>query len=135
MKFSIYRKLSQKSEQATEDDLQVARDLLDTLNAHAEECVGMEADMISELEQLEGQKMLNIGTDAPDFTLPFTLLPDPEKKVIQAYDVWKEKKNYGKVPMGVVRTTYMIDENGIIMKAFDKVKAADNSAQMLGELS
>ena len=53
---------------------------------------------------------------------------------IQAYDVWKEKKNYGKVSMGVVRTTYLIDENGIIVKAFDKVKAADNPAQMLGEL-
>ena len=68
------------------------------------------------------------------YGLPFTLLSDPEKEVIQAYDVWKEKKNYGKVSMGVVRTTYLIDENGIIIKAFDKVKAADNPAQMLGEL-
>ena len=59
---------------------------------------------------------------------------DTEKEVIQAYDVWKEKKNYGKVSMGVVRTTYLIDENGIIVKGFDKVKAADNPAQMLGEL-
>ena len=58
------------------------------------------------------------------YGLPFTLLSDPEKEVIQAYDVWKEKKNYGKVSMGVVRTTYLIDENGIIIKAFDKVKAA-----------
>lgn len=66
--------------------------------------------------------------------LPFTLLSDPEKEVIQAYDVWKEKKNYGKVSMGVVRTTYLIDENGIIVKGFDKVKAADNPAQILGEL-
>ena len=68
------------------------------------------------------------------YGLPFTLLSDTEKEVIQAYDVWKEKKNYGKVSMGVVRTTYLIDENGIIIKAFDKVKAADNPAQMLGEL-
>ncbi len=68
------------------------------------------------------------------YGLPFTLLSDPEKEVIKAYDVWKEKKNYGKVSMGVVRTTYLIDENGIIVKAFDKVKAADNPAQMLGEL-
>ena len=67
--------------------------------------------------------------------LSFTLLSDPELKVIQAYDVWKEKKNYGKVPMGVVRTTYLIDEKGIIVKAFDKVKAAENPAQMLEELS
>ena len=68
------------------------------------------------------------------YGLPFLLLSDPELKVIQAYDVWKEKMNYGKVTMGVVRTTYLIDENGIIARAFDKVKAADNPAQMLAEL-
>ena len=67
--------------------------------------------------------------------LPFTLLSDTEKTVIQAYDVWKEKKLYGKVSMGVVRTTYLIDESGVIVKAFDKVKAAENPAQMLGALS
>ena len=68
------------------------------------------------------------------FGLPFTLISDTEKEVIQAYDVWKEKKLYGKVSMGVVRTTYLIGENGVIIKAFDKVKAADNPAQMLGVL-
>lgn len=67
--------------------------------------------------------------------LSFTLLSDPELTAIQAYDVWKEKKTCGKVSMGVVRTTYLIDEEGIIVKAFDKVKAADNPAQMLEELS
>lgn len=51
------------------------------------------------------------------YGLVFTLLSDPERKVIEAYDVWKEKKNYGKVSMGVVRTTYLIDENGIIICA------------------
>ena len=69
------------------------------------------------------------------YGLPFTLLSDESKAVIQAYDVWKEKKNYGKVSMGVVRTTYLIDEGGVIVRAFDKVKAADNPAQMLGELA
>ena len=69
------------------------------------------------------------------YGLPFTLLSDTEKTVIQAYDVWKEKKLYGKVSMGVVRTTYLIDEDGVIVKAFDKVKAAENPAQMLGALS
>ena len=68
------------------------------------------------------------------YGLPFTLLSDTEKTVIQAYDVWKEKKLYGKVSMGVVRTTYLIDENGVIVKAFDKVKAAEDPARMLGEL-
>jgi len=65
------------------------------------------------------------------YDLPFPLLSDTEKAVLQSYDVWKEKKTAGKVSMGVVRTTYLIDENGIIVRAFDKVKAADNPAQML----
>ena len=68
------------------------------------------------------------------YGLPFTLLADTELEVIKAYDVWKEKKLYGKTSMGVVRTTYLIDEEGTIVKAFDKVKAAENPAQMLGEL-
>ncbi len=69
------------------------------------------------------------------YGLPFVLLSDPERKVIEAYDVWKEKKNYGKVSMGVVRSTYLIDEEGVIIKAFGNVKASENPAKMLGELS
>ena len=69
------------------------------------------------------------------YGVSFTLLSNTERKVIEAYDVWKEKKNYGKVSMGVVRTTYLIDENGIIIKANDKVKAADDPEKMLQELS
>ena len=69
------------------------------------------------------------------YGLPFVLLSDPEKAVIQAYDVWKEKKMYGKVSMGVVRTTYLIDEQGIIVKGFEKVKPVENPADMLGELA
>ena len=65
------------------------------------------------------------------YGLPFTLLSDPEKEVIQLYDVWKEKVNYAKATMGVVRTTYLIDENGVIVRAMDKVKAAENPAQMI----
>ena len=68
------------------------------------------------------------------YGLPFTLLSDPDKTIIQAYDVWKEKMNYGKPTMGVVRTTYLIDENGVIVKAFGKVKATENPAQMLATL-
>lgn len=66
--------------------------------------------------------------------LAITLLSDPERKVIEAYDVWKEKVHCGKVSMGVVRTTYLIDEEGIIIKANDKVKAADDAEKMLAEL-
>ena len=69
------------------------------------------------------------------YDFPFILLSDPSTETIQKYDVWKEKKNYGKVSMGVVRTTYLIDENGIIIKANDKVKAADDPEKMLQELS
>ena len=63
--------------------------------------------------------------------LAITLLADPELEAIKAYDVWQEKNMYGKKTMGVVRTTYLIDEEGIITKAFSKVKAADNPQQML----
>ena len=68
------------------------------------------------------------------YQLPFTLLSDPELHAIKAYDVWQEKNMYGKKTMGVVRTTYLIDEQGVILKAFGKVKAAENPAQMLEEL-
>ena len=68
------------------------------------------------------------------FGLGFTLLSDPEKETLMAYDVWKEKKNYGKVSMGIVRTTYVIDENGVIRFANDKVKAAEDPEKMLGIL-
>ena len=67
--------------------------------------------------------------------LSFPIVSDTELQIIQAYDVWKEKKLYGKVSMGVVRTTYLIDENGIISKASGKVKAAQNPEQMLEELN
>lgn len=69
------------------------------------------------------------------YGLPFVLLSDPEKEVIRLYDVWQEKKLYGKVSMGVVRSTYLIDEDGVIVKAFGNVKAAENPLQMLGELA
>ena len=69
-----------------------------------------------------------------NYNLSFTLLSDPELDVIKAYGVWQEKKNYGKVTMGVVRTTYLIDENGIVVKAMGGVKAAENPQQMLGLL-
>lgn len=66
--------------------------------------------------------------------LPFILLSDPELKAIQSYDVWKEKNMYGKKSMGVVRTTYIIDEQGIIEKVYGKVKAATNAEDVLMDL-
>lgn len=69
------------------------------------------------------------------YQLPFTLLSDPDLVAIQAYDVWKEKNMYGKKVMGVVRTTYLINEEGIIEEAYTKVKAAQNPNDMLEVLN
>ena len=72
---------------------------------------------------------------AQKYDLPFILLSDPELQAIQAYDVWQEKKLYGKVSMGVVRTTYIIDEQGIIEKVMPKVKPDTNAAEILAYLA
>ena len=68
------------------------------------------------------------------YQLPFVLISDPELVAIKAYDVWQEKNMYGKKVMGVVRTTYLINEEGYIEKVFGNVKAAENANQMLGEI-
>ena len=72
---------------------------------------------------------------AEKYNLPFVLLSDPELKAIQAYGVWQEKKLYGKVSMGVVRTTFIIDEQGMIQKVMPKVKPDTNAAEILEALS
>lgn len=68
---------------------------------------------------------------AAKYALPFALLSDPELQAIQAYGVWQEKKLYGKTSMGVVRSTYVIDENGVIEKVMPKVKPDTNAAEIL----
>ena len=72
---------------------------------------------------------------AEKYDLPFVLLSDPERVAIEAYGVWQEKKQYGKVSMGVVRTTFLIDEQGNIEKIMPKVKPDTNAAEILAELS
>ena len=67
--------------------------------------------------------------------LPFILLSDPELAAIQAYGVWQEKKNYGKVSMGVVRSTFIIDENGMVEKVMPKVKPDTNAGDVLAWLA
>ena len=94
-----------------------------------------------EFEQL-GVNVIGVSKDsaashqkfADKHGLPFILLSDPELTAIQAYDVWQEKKLYGKVSMGVVRTTYVIDEHGVIEKAMPKVKPDTNAAEILDYL-
>ncbi|PKM57520.1 MAG: thioredoxin-dependent thiol peroxidase [Firmicutes bacterium HGW-Firmicutes-3] len=91
----------------------------------------------------KGAEIIGISKDtvkshkkfADKYNLTFTLLADTETKVVEAYDVWKEKSMYGKKYMGIVRTTYLIDEEGMIIKAFDQVNAAKNPEEMLDNLS
>jgi len=71
---------------------------------------------------------------AGKYDLPFLLLSDPDHQVIEAYGAWQEKKNYGKVSMGVVRSTYVIDEEGIIEKVMPKVKPDTNAEEILAYL-
>ena len=95
--------------------------------------------------QFKAQNMVVIGISkdsvashlkfAQKYDLPFILLSDPELQAIQAYGVWQEKKQYGKVSMGVVRTTYIINEQGIIEKAMPKVKPDTNAAEILAYLA
>lgn len=96
-------------------------------------------------EEFEKQNVVVIGISkdsaashqkfAQKYQLPFILLSDPQLQAIQAYGVWQEKKLYGKVSMGVVRSTYLIDEKGIIEKAMPKVKPDTNAAEILSYLS
>lgn len=90
----------------------------------------------------EGVEIIGISKDLPaahrkfreKFQLPFVLLSDPEHQALEAYGVWVEKNMYGKKVMGVIRSSFLIDEEGVIVKAFGKVKPEENARQMLGVL-
>lgn len=90
----------------------------------------------------KGVVVLGISKDSIDshdkfaekYNLPFPLLADTKLKAIKAYDVWQEKTSYGKTSMGVVRTTYIIDEQGIIETVMAEVKADSNAVDVLGYL-
>ena len=92
--------------------------------------------------QKRGVEVIGISKDsvashqkfADKFSLPFVLLSDPERKAIEAYGVWQEKKMCGKVSMGVVRTTFLIDENGMIADVMPKVKPDTNAEEILAKL-
>ena len=89
--------------------------------------------------QKKGAEVIGVSKDsvashvkfAEKHQLPFVLLSDPDLQAIQAYDVWQEKKMCGKVSMGVVRTTFLIDEKGMIEKIMPKVKPDTNAAEIL----
>lgn len=92
--------------------------------------------------QKKGVEVIGISRDsvsshsrfAEKHALPFILLSDPELTAIQAYGVWQEKKLYGKTTMGVVRTTFLIDEQGRIQRVMPKVKPDTNAAEILAQL-
>ena len=108
-------------------------------------CTRQACAFAASYEQFKAQDIAVIGISkdsvashqkfAQKYDLPFILLSDPELQAIQAYDVWQEKKLYGKVSMGVVRTTYIIDEQGIIEKVMPKVKPDTNAAEILAYLA
>ena len=104
-------------------------------------CTRQACAFAASYEQFKTQNVIVIGISKDSVAshlkfsqkhdLPFILLSDPELQAIQAYGVWQEKKLYGKVSMGVVRTTYIIDEQGIIEKVMPKVKPDTNTAEIL----
>ena len=69
------------------------------------------------------------------YQLPFRLISDPDKKVLQDYGAWGEKKNYGKTYMGIIRKTFIINEEGYVEKIIEKVKTKEHSKQIFDELS
>ena len=99
------------------------------------------AGLYKEFEK-KGVQVIGVSKDsvashvkfAEKYDLPFVLLSDTELEAIKAYDVWQEKKLCGKVSMGVVRTTFVIDENGVIVKVMPKVKPDTNAAEILAEI-
>ena len=99
------------------------RDSLPVINKKKAVILGISADSVGSHEKF-----------AKKFGLPFTLLSDPEKKVIQQYKVLGEKNMYGKKYMGILRTTYVIDEKGVIVKVFQNVKVPGHVKDVLALL-
>jgi peroxiredoxin Q/BCP len=91
----------------------------------------------------KGFKIIGVSPDSEashrkfidKYGLKFDLIADPEKEILEKYGVWGEKKMYGKTYMGVMRTTFIIDENGVIEKIFRKVKTKEHSEQIFSELN
>ena len=98
-------------------------ELYEKIKAKGAEVIGISRDSAASHEKF-----------CEKYALPFILLSDPERKAIEPYGVWQEKKMCGKVGMGVVRTTFIIDENGIIELVMPKVKADNNPADVLEAL-
>ena len=96
------------------------RDHQAELTAHNIKVIGVSIDGVAAHQKF-----------ALKYELPFPLLVDTDKTIVQAYGVWQEKKNYGKTYLGTVRTTFLIDENGLIEKVIKKVDTKEHAAQLL----
>jgi peroxiredoxin Q/BCP len=104
-------------------------------------CTAQACNLRDNLKELKaaGYEILGVSTDdekshqkfIEKFSLNFPLLADTDKKIVEQYGVWKEKSMYGRKYMGIVRTTFLIDENGTIIDIIEKVKTADHAAQVL----
>ena len=116
-----------------------------TTRDHTPGCTNPACAFATSYEEFKNKDIVVIGVSkdstashrkfAEKHNLPFLLISDPELVAIKSYDVWHEKKLYGKVSMGVVRTTYIIDEQGIIEKVFEKAKPDTNASEILEYLS
>ena len=104
-------------------------------------CTAQACDLRDHQQELTASniQVIGVSTDgaaahqkfALKYDLPFPLLVDTDKTIVQSYGVWQEKKNYGKTYLGTVRTTFLIDENGIIEKIIKKVDTKEHAAQLL----
>ena len=105
-------------------------------------CTTQACDFRDEQKKFKNTVIIGVSIDSQErhqkfiekYNLPFTLLADTEKKLVQKYGVWQEKKLYGKTFMGIVRTTFLIDKKGTLRKIFTKVKVKNHTEEVLAEL-
>ena len=105
-------------------------------------CTTQACDFRDQQKRFKATVILGVSIDSQErhqkfiekYDLPFKLLADTDKKVVKKYGVWQEKKLYGKIFMGIVRTTFLIDKNGTVRKIFPKVKVKNHIEEVLAEL-
>ena len=102
-------------------------------------CTTEACDFRDQYKQFKNTTILGVSIDSPErhqkfiakYNLPFDLIADENKKIVEKYGVWQEKKLYGKTFMGIIRSTFIIDKNGVIYKIFTKVKVKEHVEEVL----
>ena len=102
-------------------------------------CTAEACDFRDQYKQFKNTTILGVSIDSPErhqkfiakYNLPFDLIADENKKIVEKYGVWQEKKLYGKTFMGIIRSTFIIDKNGVIHKIFTEVKVKDHVEEVL----